>query len=281
MMGPGESWGRFREASGRVRDRLRDERSTSLSHEFGAAPARDRCSLHFQPHLDLVTMRISGAEALIGWNHPLRGVVFADDVIPFENRVERSTGIGSWALRETIAAAGILREVDPDFRLYFNLSSMRLEEDSCIEQIVDAANAGAPLDNMGIEITETAALRDPRRMLRLVSVIREHGMHVAIDDFGAGASARSLVRTFPPNIVKVDRRLVHGDPEDRYDAAFIESVAAIGKRVGFSMLADRVEDEDQLAWLGENGCRYVQGRAFCPPLPLDVFLVWLCARSIV
>jgi EAL domain-containing protein (putative c-di-GMP-specific phosphodiesterase class I) len=278
---PAERLVAFRHQSDCIRDQSQRELSTGLPNELAHALARNRFILHFQPHLDLVTMRVTGAEALIGWNHPVRGLVFADEFTPFSEQNEFMNAIGSWVLRESIAAAGILREVDPAFRLYFNLSVMQLEDDHFVKWIIDAANAGAPLNNMGIEITETAAMRDTHRTQRMVSVVREHGMHVAIDDFGVGSSARSLVRAFLPNIVKIDRSLINAVSHDRHDAASVEAIASIGKGLGFLALADGVEHSEQIAWLSENGCRYAQGRAFCPPLPLDIFLVWLCARSIV
>jgi EAL domain-containing protein (putative c-di-GMP-specific phosphodiesterase class I) len=271
----------FRQQSDCIRDQSQHEPSTGSQNELANALAGDQFILHFQPHLDLVTMRVTGAEALIGWNHPVRGLVFADEFIPFSEHNELIDRIGSWLLRESIAAARILREVDPAFRLYFNLSVTQLEDDRFVKRIIDAANVGAPLDNMGIAITEASAMRDTHRTRRILSVIREHGMHVAIDAFGVGSWARSLVRAFAPNIVKIDRSFIDALPHDRQGTAIVEAIASIGKKLGFFLLAEDVEHTEKLPWLIDNGCRYAQGRALCPPLPLDIFLIWLCAGSIV
>jgi diguanylate cyclase (GGDEF)-like protein len=247
---------------------------TRLTNELGEALERDEFVLHFQPHLDLHTGRVTGAEALIRWNHPIRGLVAPSEFVPFAERHGLINAIGACVLDKAIAAATRLRQIDPAFRLYFNLSAVQLEDDRFIDAIAAAAGAGAPLENLGVEITETAAMRDVQATLRLMGAMRAHGMHIAIDDFGVGYSSLSLLKLLPLNIVKIDRSFIASVLEDPHDAIVVEGIVSIVQRFGALTLAEGVEQNEQRAWLMEKGCRYVQGYAVCVPLAMDAFIAW-------
>jgi diguanylate cyclase (GGDEF)-like protein len=251
---------------------------TRLTNELMEALERDEFELHFQPHLDLQTGRVTGAEALIRWNHPIRGLVAPAEFIPFAERHGLINAIGTRVLQQSIAAAERLRAIDRAFRLYFNLSAVQLEDDRFIEAIAAAANGGAPLDNLGVEITETAAMRDVQATLRLMRAIRGHGLHIAIDDFGVGYSSLSLLKLLPIDIVKIDRSFIASVLEDPHDAIVVEGIVSIVQRFGALTLAEGVEHDEQRDWLGAKGCRYVQGYAICVPLALDAFERWLHAE---
>jgi EAL domain-containing protein (putative c-di-GMP-specific phosphodiesterase class I) len=237
-----------------------------LESELAEALARNAFALHFQPYVDIKSKRIAGAEVQIQWNHPGHGRLVA--------------GLDSWVLQESIAAAATLREIDPAFRLYFKLSSLQHSDSLFLRQIVDAANARAPLSNLGIEISPTAAMRDMQVTLRMVSVSREHGMNVAIDARGVSSSALLACTVLRPDMVKIDSGISYAAPQNRHDAAIAEAIASIGRTIDYLTLVDGVERPQQLERFAESGCHYAQGRILCPPIPWDVFLVWLCARSI-
>jgi EAL domain-containing protein (putative c-di-GMP-specific phosphodiesterase class I) len=236
---------------------------------------REEFVLHFQPHIDLVSGRVAGAEALVRWNHPIRGLLLPSEFIPFAEKHGLIKAIGANVFRQAAAAAAILREADPAFRLYFNLSAVQLEDERFIEELIAAGEAGAPLDNLGVEITETAAMRDVQTTLRLLGTIRELGLHIAIDDFGIGYSSLSLLKLLPLDIVKIDRSFISAVLEDPHDAIVVEGIISIVQKFGALVLAEGVETDAQGDWLAGRGCRYAQGFALCVPLPLSDFLEWL------
>ena len=255
----------------------REQRRNRLTNELVVALARDEFVLHFQPHVDLGTMRVHGAEALVRWNHPERGLLAPAEFIPFAEQHGLIKGIGAWVMQRSIEAVRRLRESDPAFRLFFNVSAVELEDTGLSDRFIDAANSGDPMENLGVEITETAAMRDIGTTLRFMSVLREHGVHVAIDDFGVGFSSLALLKSFPLNVVKVDRSFVSALLDDERDAAIADAVIAFGRTFGYETVAEGVERPEQLDWLRAHGSRYAQGFAICRPLPLDDFAAWLGA----
>lgn len=258
----------------------REQQRTRLTNELLEALSRDEFVLHFQPHLDLTTMRVTGAEALIRWNHPTRGLLLPAEFIPFAEGHGLVKGIGSWVMERAIDAVRTIIRSEPTFRLFFNLSAAQLEDMELIEQFIRAANAGVSLQNLGVEITETSAMRDVKASLRFTSVLREHGVHIAIDDFGIGYSSLALLKTLPVDVVKIDRTFVAALLDDSRDAAIAEAVVWLGGQFGYTTIAEGVEQQEQLAWLRAHGCHHAQGYAICRPVPLEEFRVWLASGSV-
>jgi diguanylate cyclase (GGDEF)-like protein len=258
----------------------REQQRTRLTNALVEALSRDEFVLHFQPHVDLATMRVTGAEALIRWNHPTRGLLLPAEFIPFAERYGLIKGIGSWVMERAIDAARAICLSEPTFRLLFNLSAVQLEDMELIERFISAANAGVSLQNLGVELTETSAMRDVKATLRFTSVLREHGVHIAIDDFGIGYSSLALLKTFPVDVVKIDRTFVAALLEDSRDAAIAEAVVWLGSQLGYTTIAEGVEKPEQLDWLRSHGCHHAQGYAICRPVPLQEFRDWLASGSV-
>jgi cyclic di-GMP phosphodiesterase Gmr len=132
---------------------------------------------------------------------------------------------------------------------------------------------------VGIEITETAAMRDVETTTRALDAFREANFCLALDDFGTGYSSLSQLRRLKLDIVKVDRSFVNGLPADDHDVAIIEAVIAIAKSYGFEIVAEGVENLAQVAFLAGLGCRYAQGYAYAQPMPAESFGRWLAERD--
>ena len=257
----------------------RAERRLRLVNEIVEALARDEFELYFQPHVDVTTMSVAGAEALVRWNHPRRGLLLPDEFVPFAERHGLIKSIGNWVMQQAFAGIERLAASDPTFRLFFNLSAVQLEDMGLIDRFVEAAHSGVRLENLGVEITETSAMRDVQTTLRFMSVLREHGVHVAIDDFGVGFSSLALLKSFPLDVVKIDRSFVNAVTEDGRDAAIVEAVISFGETFGYVTVAEGVERADQIDWLRARGCRYAQGFAICRPLPMDAYLAWYARNA--
>jgi diguanylate cyclase (GGDEF)-like protein len=259
------------ESEARDRAALRNELTTAL--------AEDQFTLYFQPHIDLVTGAVSGCEALIRWNHPTRGLVMPGAFIPFAEQIGMITSIDNWVMRNSFAVAAELGALRPDFRLYFNLSGRQAGDPRIIRAFTDAARRGVPLRNLGVEITESDAMRDVEATRRVCRALHRIDVRIAIDDFGTGYSSLSSLKRFPIDIVKIDRSFVSGVLTDLHDEAIADTIISIAARFGFESLAEGVEQLGEIGWLRQRACRYIQGYAICHPLPLVDFKLWCAAQS--
>lgn len=259
----------------RVEDRLANARA--MQTELGEALVRDEFVLHFQPTVEIASGRISGAEALIRWQHPDRGLVLPADFIPFAEQHGMIGAIGAWVMRETVRLSHAWRRDDPRFRVWFNLSAVELSDPMLIGRI---ATLGDDLAGIGVEITETAAMRNVHDTARTIAALREAGLLIALDDFGTGYSSLAHLKRLPIDVVKIDRTFIDGIPGDPHDTAIVEAVASIAQRYGFETVAEGVENLDQVALLAMSGCTYGQGFAYARPMPAADFTVWLAERNI-
>jgi diguanylate cyclase (GGDEF)-like protein len=250
------------------------ERNRMLQ-ELSFALTRNEFELYFQPHVDVRTRRVAGAEALIRWNHPTRGIVLPDEFIRFAEQNGSIRAISMWVMRETMRHSELLRAFDESFRLYFNLSALDLTDLAVVGELRAAERRGVHLENIGVEVTETAATHDLGLMLQTVKTMQRLGVRVAIDDFGTGYSSLALLKRLPVDVVKIDRTFVSEVLAGEYDAAISESVISFGRRFGFETLGEGVETDEQFEWLRERGCAYAQGYLITRPLPYEQFLQWL------
>ena len=256
----------------RVEERLALARR--LQNDLAQALVRDELQLYFQPHVDLHSRRTVGAEALLRWNHPERGLLRPAEFLPFAEGYGMLGAIGSWVMRETIDATRLWRRADASLRVWFNLSASDLSDPQFVMRLHDF---DGDLDGIGVEITEAVAMRDVELTQRSVASLRDAGVRVALDDFGTGYSSLAHLKRLPIDVVKIDGAFVAGLPHDAHDAAIVDAVVGIGERFGFEVIAECVETSEQARWLTDAGCGYGQGYRFAPPMPATMFDEWLRA----
>ncbi len=249
-------------------------RARRLQNDIARAIVREEFVLYFQPHVSIATGRVTGAEALIRWNHPERGLLPPGEFIPFAEEHGMLGAIGPWVLRETVRAARAWRNGDPDFRVWFNLSAAELHDPDLPERL-RAMDARFP--GVGVEITESTAMSDVQGTSRNLTMLRDAGMRIALDDFGTGYSSLSHLKRLPIDVVKIDRSFTAGVPDDPHDVAIVEAVLGLARRYGFGTVAEGVEFERQAAYLAEAGCAIAQGFLYAPPLPEHAFAAYLRA----
>jgi diguanylate cyclase (GGDEF)-like protein len=242
--------------------------------EISEGLERNEFELFLQPHIDLTTWRVTGAEALLRWRHPQHGLLLPLTFLPFAEHNGLIRTITRWVTGEALCLSQRLRGLDPDFRLYFNLSAIDFSDEAIVNDLQRAKRAGAFLDNVGVELTETAAMQDVGNASRTIRLLQQLGVCVAIDDFGTGYSSLSMLKRLPFDIIKIDKSFVHELLLGDRNSAIAASVIAIGKQLGCETLAEGVESPEQLAWLRERGCRYAQGYTIARPMSLDAFETW-------
>ena len=253
-------------------DVLRAEVSerTELDQAMAGALERDEIEVHYQPEVDLLTGRIVGAEALVRWRHPARGLLAADRFVPLAEDNGMIVALGGWVLaRACRAAAGWIDRglVSQDFVIRVNLSARQLDEPGLSSEVADLlASAGLPPGRLCLEITETALMRDAVVGLRVLTELREVGVHLAVDDFGTGYSSLSFLKRFPLDILKIDRSFVDGLPDDAEDTAIATTILSLARSLGLSVVAEGVETEAQRRALVELGCTRAQGYLFSRPV---------------
>jgi diguanylate cyclase (GGDEF)-like protein len=257
------------------------QRRATLRNDLIAAIAGDEFVLYFQPHVDIHDDTVTGCEALIRWQHPTRGLLSPGQFIPFAEQTGIITGIDEWVMRSAFAAATELSRLRPGFRLYFNLSGRQAGSPGVVRAFVGAARDGVPIGNIGVEITESDAMRDVEATRRVCRALKRLGVRIAIDDFGTGYSSLASLKRMPVDIIKIDRSFISGVVDDPHDETIAETIIAIAERFGFASLAEGVERPEEVDWLRGRSCRLAQGFIYSEALPLADFTSWLAAREAV
>jgi diguanylate cyclase (GGDEF)-like protein/PAS domain S-box-containing protein len=227
--------------------------------------------LHFQPQVDLQTMRVDVVEALARWEHPERGLLPPAEFIPIAEETAMIVPLGRHLLGRASSHHREWRDALPAApRVAVNVSAREVQRtDVCGEVRRAAAAAGIPTSALEVEITETAVLADPRRAAEVTGALRADGATVALDDFGTGYSSLTHLRELPIDRVKIERSFVAGCLTDRSAAAILVGVTHIAHDLDIKVVAEGVETQSQLEFLRAVGCDAVQGYHVARPLPPD------------
>jgi diguanylate cyclase (GGDEF)-like protein len=250
----------------------------SFEMELRGALARNELALVFQPLYNLSDNRISGVEALLRWNHPERGLVTPDRLIPAAEKSGLIGPIGEWVLREACLMASAWPE---HVSIAVNVSPVQFIQRNLLRHVKDALRiSGLDPCRLDIEVTESALLADNEATLGMLSELRRLGVRISLDDFGTGYSSLGYLRAFPFDKIKIDRSFVH-DLANRTDSlAIIKAVIALGRSLGIATTAEGVETEEQFDLVRGEGCTEVQGYIFSPPLPPGAIIELLAAQDL-
>jgi diguanylate cyclase (GGDEF)-like protein len=238
-----------------------------LEVDLRAALLRSEFVVHYQPIQDIKSDRIVGFEALVRWNHPLRGMIPPLNFIPLAEETGLIVQLGDWVLRTACReAAGWSQNVC----VAVNLSPAQFKDRNLVSSVVSAlAVSGLAAYRLELEITESVLLQDSDVTLATLHKLRALGVRISMDDFGTGYSSLSYLRSFPFDKIKIDRSFV-SELASRDDAmAIVRAVTGLGKSLGISTTAEGVETNEQLALLRLEGCTEVQGYLFSPPHPAE------------
>jgi diguanylate cyclase (GGDEF)-like protein len=232
--------------------------------------ALGQLALHWQPVVHLTSGQVTGCEALLRWEHPLRGLVSPEEFVPIAEDNGSIVPITRWLLRVALAQAAEWARDGLELTIAVNISAVHLSSGTLVDDVLDAIDAsGVPARRLILELTETAVAGDPAQATAQFSALRERGVRIAIDDFGTGYSSLSAVASLPADLLKVDRALVGASPAGNSTApgAVLGAVTALGSALAMEVLAEGVETAEQLELVRAVGCTYAQGNLLSPPLP--------------
>jgi diguanylate cyclase (GGDEF)-like protein/PAS domain S-box-containing protein len=245
----------------------------SLEGDLRRAIDRGQFVLHYQPVLNLSSGRVVGAEALLRWNHPDRGLIVPADFVPLAEETGLIVPIGEWVLKTACAQARswLDRGHDP-IRMMVNISARQFQERK-LGDLIDRtlASTGLPADLLELEITESVVMRDTEDTIRSLNNLKAKGLRLSVDDFGTGYSSLGYLKLFPVDALKIDRSFVRDISVDAFDEAIAAAIVGLARSLHLQVIAEGVETVTQLAFLRRVGCDEMQGHLFSKAVPADEF----------
>lgn len=252
-----------------------------LESKLRNAEKNNEFRVYYQPQVSAETEDIVGMEALIRWEHPDLGLISPGFFIPLAEENGLIVPIGEWLMRKACAQA---REWQGRFRLPLrlgvNLSALQLKQPDIVKKVERVlAETGFDPASLDLEVTESISLKDVRNLLEVLQGFRDLGCGISIDDFGTGQSSLDYIKRFPADRIKIDQSFVRNIGVDPDDAAIVEATISMAHNLKRAVVAEGVEEEEQLEFLHRHGCEELQGYLFCRPLPANSFERLLADRE--
>lgn len=244
---------------------------STLEVELRRALAKHEFLLHYQPQFDFGTKQVIGMEALLRWHHPYQGLIGPNHFIPQAEENGMIIPIGEWVLRAASKQAKYWEKQGfPAPRVAVNLSARQIHHGNLpalIQDILQSSHLDP--ENLKLELTETFLIHETEETLQTLREIKNMGVHIYIDDFGAGYASLRYLKSFPVDGIKLDQSLIQHLPHNTNDAAIVDAVIYLGKALGLQVIAEGVETQEQADFLAEHGCDAMQGYFIAPPLPAN------------
>lgn len=245
-------------------------RRVAMEEDIHLALQNEELLLYYQPQVDDTGM-MTGAEVLVRWQHPQRGIIEPASFIPLAEDTGLIIPLGERVLRD--ACGQLVRWAHkPKFSnltLAVNVSPRQFRHPDFVQQVLNILkNTGANPERLKLELTETVLIEDIDDVIAKVSELKAQGVSFALDDFGTGYSSLSYLKQLPFDQLKIDRSFVRDVLDDPDDAAIARTIITLGNSLGLTVMAEGVETEGQRNFLAENGCHFFQGYLFSPPVPV-------------
>ena len=259
----------YREELGeRIHQRL------ELQHDLLRALQNQEFLLHYQPLVDLQSGKIVGAEALVRWIDPLKGMRNPAEFIPFAEESGVILPLGEWVLKTACLQAKSWADRGYDLHIAVNLSVRQFQDPDLFSKISNAlSEAGLPPAKLELEITESASMHNPEASIQVMGKLKSIGIKIAIDDFGTGYSSLAYLKRIPADIIKIDRSFVSGIHNDQDDLAIVRTILALGNSLEKRCLAEGIETAAQFEMLSSLGCHFGQGYWMSKPVHAKEFLI--------
>ena len=248
----------------------------SLIGEMREAMTRHEFLLYYQPKLDFLRHKIAGAEALIRWRHPTRGLVPPVDFIPFAEQTGFIREITPWLLETVTAQAAQWRKDGLLIVPSINLSAHDLLNPKLVDHVRKSlADNHLPADSLCLEITESALMQEPELALKHLDELAALGLKLSIDDYGSGQASLAYLKSLPVHELKIDQTFVRAVAESPKNAAIVRSTILLCHALGLTVVAEGAETAEDLAWLASNDCDIAQGYGIAHPMPVEALQHWI------
>lgn len=244
---------------------------SQIEQDLRQAVQFNQLELYYQPQVD-TNGTIWGAEALLRWHHPTRGLVPPNEFIPLAEQTGLILPLGDWVLKAGCAQLEVWAK-KPELShlsLSVNVSAEQFHQPDFVKQTILAAGK-ISANKLKLELTESSLVKDIESIINKMGVLKAAGIGFALDDFGTGYSSLNYLKRLPLDILKIDKSFVHDVLIDENDAAIATTITTLGNSLGLKVVAEGVETKEQRAFLIENGCTSFQGYLFSPPLPIKRF----------
>src|SRR5688572_26623578 len=248
----------------------RSRARVQLGSELRRALEREEFALYYQPKYRLRHRRISGAEALLRWKHPERGMVSPEEFIPVLEETGLIVPVSEWVIQRACQDVLRWRSLGLNVPVSVNLSARQFRQPTLHERIKSlVASSGVDPRLIELEITESQLMQDPDHAILVMRALCEAGMRIAIDDFGTGYSSLAYLTRFPIDALKIDRSFVQDMVRDKSDATIVRTIVEMANTLGYTVIAEGVETEEQATLLHRLRCEQAQGYLFALPMAAD------------
>ena len=254
----------------------------AMEAELRQALAEHQFLLYYQPLIEGRRGRITGAEALVRWQHPVRGLVLPAEFIPLSEETDFILPLGHWVLEAACRqlAKWSTQPETSELTLSVNVSAQQLRQPDFVSQVLSVVEkTGADATHLKLEITESLLVNDVEDIITKMTILKARGVGFSLDDFGTGYSSLSYLKRLPLDQLKIDRSFVRDVLTGAHDAAIVRTVVALGQSLGLVVIAEGVETEGQWEFLSRQGCHVCQGNLFSRPLPVAEFEAFVHGKS--
>jgi len=244
-----------------------------LESDLRHALEQNEFILYYQPQFSGDGKRLTGAEALLRWRHPTRGLVPPGDFIPVIEELGLVVDVGDWVLREACRQLKAWHQQKVRVpKVSVNISARQFSDGQLGTRIATILDeTGLPPACLELELTESILMREVNEAMQILDSLKNLGLSIAVDDFGTGYSSLNYLKQFPIDVLKIDRTFVDGLPEGEQDAQIARAIIAMAHSLNLAVIAEGVETHEQLEFLREHGCDEVQGYLFGRPMPANQF----------
>jgi len=247
--------------------------ATALKRDLAGAVDRGELFLQYQPKVHVRRQQVASAEALLRWRHPQRGLILPNDFIPLAEATRDIDRMTLWTIEQVIADQQLLRADGRDITVFINISGQLLSNAAFVKRVCEIVSAtDVPL---GFEITETSVIRDPVSAIANLNVFADHGIAIAIDDYGAGLSSLAYLKQLPARELKIDKMFVLQLTSSNRDPLIVRSTIDLAHALEMEVTAEGVETPAALALLSVMGCDMIQGYLISRPVEIDAFRQYL------
>jgi diguanylate cyclase (GGDEF)-like protein/PAS domain S-box-containing protein len=251
-------------------------------HDLERGLREDEFVLHYQPVCNLDTGQVVGAEALLRWQHPEKGLVLAGEFIDVVEQTDLDPPLGAWVLDQAVAQATQWAKASPDNPVWVsvNVTPRQLREPTFVDTVASALRRhDLPGASLTVEMTERMLADEGGQTQVVMQALRDLGVGLALDDFGTGYSSLAYLRRFPVNILKIDRSFVSGVDRSADDRALVEAIVRLAESFRLEVVAEGIETSQQRHVIQEMGCDRGQGFLFSRPIPGSEFIALLDAQT--